>query len=57
MDAVSKRIVFSWIATDIVWCALLVYSLKKTEKRLRAARPPAGRWTMSRPHAPRGQRA
>ena len=29
MDPLSKRIVFSWIATDIVWCTLLVFSLKQ----------------------------
>ena len=32
MDPLSKRIVFSWIATDVIWCALLVYSLKQREK-------------------------
>ncbi len=32
MDPLSKRIVFSWIATDVIWCALLVYSLKQHEK-------------------------
>ena len=32
MDPLSKRIVFSWIATDAIWCALLIYSLKQHEK-------------------------
>ena len=25
MDALSKRIVFSWIATDIIWGALFIW--------------------------------
>jgi hypothetical protein len=25
MDPVSRRIVFSWIATDIIWAALFIY--------------------------------
>jgi hypothetical protein len=32
MSPVGKRIVFSWIATDFIWGALLVYVLKR-EKR------------------------
>ena len=35
MDPLSKRIVFSWIATDMIWCALLVYSLKQHDTRRR----------------------
>ena len=29
MDRISKRIVFSWIATDVTWCSLLVGVLKR----------------------------
>jgi hypothetical protein len=29
VDPISKRIVFSWIATDIIWGALFVYVLKR----------------------------
>ena len=29
MDPLSKRVVFSWIATDIVWAALFVYVQKR----------------------------
>jgi hypothetical protein len=25
MHPISKRIVFSWIATDIIWAALFIY--------------------------------
>jgi hypothetical protein len=28
MDPLSKRIVFSWIATDIIWAALFIYVQK-----------------------------
>jgi hypothetical protein len=28
MDPVSKRIVLSWIATDIIWAALFIYVQK-----------------------------
>jgi hypothetical protein len=29
MDPVSKRIVFSWIATDIIWASLFVFVQKR----------------------------
>jgi hypothetical protein len=29
MDPLSKRIVMSWIATDIVWASLFVYVQKR----------------------------
>jgi len=29
MDPISKRIVFSWIATDIIWAALFVFAQKR----------------------------
>jgi hypothetical protein len=29
MSPLAKRIVFSWIATDFIWGALLVYALKR----------------------------
>jgi hypothetical protein len=29
MSPLAKRIVFSWIATDFIWGALLVYVLKR----------------------------
>ena len=32
MDPLSKRIVFSWIATDIIWGALFIYVQKQNEK-------------------------
>jgi hypothetical protein len=31
MDPISKRIVFSWIATDVIWCSLLVWVLKRQQ--------------------------
>jgi hypothetical protein len=31
MDPISKRIVMSWIATDVIWCSLLVWVLKRQE--------------------------
>jgi hypothetical protein len=31
VDPLSKRIVFSWIATDIIWAALFIY-VQKREK-------------------------
>jgi hypothetical protein len=31
MDPVSKRIVLSWIATDIIWAALFIYIQKRGE--------------------------
>ena len=29
MSPLAKRIVFSWVATDLIWGALLVYVLKR----------------------------
>jgi hypothetical protein len=29
MDPISKRIVFSWIATDIIWAALFIFVQKR----------------------------
>ena len=29
MSPLSKRIVFSWIATDIIWAALFIYVQKQ----------------------------
>jgi hypothetical protein len=29
---ISKRIVFSWIATDIVWASLLIYVEKRFKR-------------------------
>jgi hypothetical protein len=34
MSPLAKRIVFSWIATDVIWGSLLIYVLKR-EKGLR----------------------
>jgi hypothetical protein len=31
MDPLSKRIVLSWIATDIIWASLFVYVLKRAQ--------------------------
>lgn len=31
MDPISKRVVLSWIATDMIWCSLLVWVLKRQE--------------------------
>jgi hypothetical protein len=31
MSPVAKRIVMSWIATDVIWCALLIYVLKREQ--------------------------
>ena len=31
MDPISKRIVFSWIATDIIWAALFIRTLKRDQ--------------------------
>jgi hypothetical protein len=31
MDAISKRIVVSWIATDIIWASLFVYAQKRAK--------------------------
>jgi hypothetical protein len=31
MDPVAKRIVASWIATDIIWASLFVYALKRAK--------------------------
>ena len=32
MDALSKRIVACWIATDIIWASLFIYVQKQTHK-------------------------
>ena len=32
MDALSKRIVACWIATDIVWASLFTYVQKQAQK-------------------------
>jgi hypothetical protein len=32
MGPVSKRIVFSWIATDVIWCSLLIYVLRREQQ-------------------------
>jgi hypothetical protein len=32
MDPAAKRIVFSWIATDIIWASLFIYALKQAER-------------------------
>ncbi len=29
MDPVSKRIVLSWIATDVIWASLFIYVQKR----------------------------
>jgi hypothetical protein len=31
VDAVAKRIVFAWIATDFIWAALFIWYLKRTQ--------------------------
>jgi hypothetical protein len=31
VDPLSKRIVFSWIATDIIWAALFIYVQKRQQ--------------------------
>lgn len=31
MDPLAKRIVASWIATDIIWASLFVYVLKRAK--------------------------
>jgi hypothetical protein len=31
LDPLSKRIVLSWIATDVIWAALFVYAEKRDE--------------------------
>ena len=31
MDPISKRIVMSWIATDVIWCSLLVWVLRQEQ--------------------------
>jgi hypothetical protein len=35
MSPASKRILFAWIATDVVWCALFVRSLKRDQQKPR----------------------
>jgi hypothetical protein len=32
MDPLSKRIVLSWIATDIIWASLFIYVQKREKK-------------------------
>jgi hypothetical protein len=32
MDALSKRIVACWIATDIIWASLFIYVQKQAQK-------------------------
>jgi hypothetical protein len=31
MSPVAKRILFSWIATDMLWASLFIYVLKRDE--------------------------
>ena len=31
MEPLSKRIVFSWIATDIIWAALFIYVQRRQQ--------------------------
>jgi hypothetical protein len=31
MDPIAKRIVFSWIATDLIWASLFIYVQKSRE--------------------------
>ena len=31
MDPLVKRVVFSWIATDLIWAALFVWVLKRQQ--------------------------
>ena len=31
MSPLAKRIVTCWIATDVIWCSLLVYVLKRDQ--------------------------
>jgi hypothetical protein len=33
MDPIAKRIVICWIATDVIWCSLLVWVLRQQPKR------------------------
>jgi hypothetical protein len=32
MDPLSKRIVFSWIATDLIWASLFIYVQKRNQQ-------------------------
>ena len=32
VSPIAKRIVFSWIATDVIWAALFIYVLKREER-------------------------
>ena len=32
MDPISKRIAFSWIATDIIWASLFIYVEKRNQR-------------------------
>jgi hypothetical protein len=29
VDPIAKRIVFSWIATDVIWASLFIFTLKR----------------------------
>jgi hypothetical protein len=31
VDPISKRIVIGWIATDVIWCSLLVCVLRRQQ--------------------------
>jgi hypothetical protein len=31
MSPVAKRILFSWIATDVLWASLFIYVLKRDQ--------------------------
>jgi len=31
MDPLAKRIVLSWIATDVIWAALFIWVLKRQQ--------------------------
>ena len=33
MSPISKRIVMSWIATDIIYCSLFIYAEKRLKDR------------------------
>jgi hypothetical protein len=32
MSSLSKRIVLSWIATDVIWASLFIYAEKQQKK-------------------------
>jgi hypothetical protein len=31
MNPISKRVVFSWIATDLIWAALFIFAQKRAQ--------------------------